>query len=106
MMSGVEAVKIDEFAPPTDQAQGQKCLAKHEAAYDKLQQKYEVVKELGKGGQGRVELIKDRKSGKSYAAKIFDKKEIADSERNNMVKLHHPNIVQLFESYDTNLSCV
>lgn len=54
MMSGVEAVKIDEFATPTDQAQGQKCLAKHEAAYDKLQQKYEVVKELGAGFHGRV----------------------------------------------------
>jgi serine/threonine protein kinase len=93
----VEAVKIDEFATPTDQAQGQKCLAKNEAAVDKLQQKYEMVKELGKGGQGRVELIKDRKSGKSYAAKIFTDKEIADKERINMVKLHHPNIIQLLE---------
>eukprot|EP00347_Sterkiella_histriomuscorum_P003421 403364357 len=44
--------------------------------YSKQQQEeveYKVIKELGQGAQGAVYLIKDIKTGKKYAAKIYQK---------------------------------
>ena len=70
---------------------------------------YEVVKQLGKGGYGKVYEVKNKKSGEVYACKELSKLDIKDLEKfereiNILRKIDHPNIIKIYEVYDSNNS--
>ena len=72
----------------------------------KLQDKYEIVEEIGAGGFSRVLKVKNKNTGVLYACKEMQKKKLTDMEGftreiNIMIKLDHPNIIKLYEVYET-----
>ena len=71
----------------------------------KLEEKYEIVKEIGTGGFSRCLLVKNKTTGILYACKELTKKKLSDYEGlmrevNLMIKLDHPNIIKLYEVYE------
>ena len=68
---------------------------------------YFVEKELGKGAFATVKQVTRKSDGKKFAVKIIDKKQakgMEDSihdEIEVMKQLSHPNIISLFDLYDT-----
>ena len=71
----------------------------------KLEDKYQIVKEIGTGGFSRCLLVKNKTTGISYACKELTKKNLSDYEGlmrevNLMIKLDHPNIIKLIEVYE------
>ena len=71
----------------------------------KLEDKYEIVKEIGTGGFSRCLLVKNKTTGILYACKELAKKKLSDYEGlmrevNLMIKLDHPNIIKLYEVYE------
>jgi len=71
----------------------------------KLEEKYEIVKEIGTGGFSRCLLVKNKTTGILYACKELAKKKLSDYEGlmrevNLMIKLDHPNIIKLYEVYE------
>ena len=69
---------------------------------------YEIIKELGEGGFGKVVAAKNKKSGDIRAIKQLSKKKISpeDLERfkrevNVLKTIDHPNIIKLYEIYET-----
>jgi len=76
--------------------------------FDKLEDKYEVGKELGRGGFSIVKKGKNRVTGDEVAIKCINKKNLKKDELqlltreiNIMQKLHHKNIIQLIEIFET-----
>ena len=72
-------------------------------------QEYEIVKELGKGGNGRVIKVLNKSDNKFYAIKEIDIKEdmkdkITDYEKeaNYLSKFNCKNIVKYYDSYRDN----
>jgi len=66
-----------------------------------------VIGTLGKGSFGHVQLVKDSKTGKTYALKAVSKQQIVQtgqqghimSEKRVMTMLHHPFLIKLFATY-------
>jgi len=75
---------------------------------DKLEDKYDVGKEIGRGGFSIVKKGKNKVTGEDVAVKCINKKtlkkeelQLLSREINIMKKLQHKNIVQLFDIYET-----
>ena len=71
----------------------------------KLEDKYEIIKEIGSGGFSRCLLVKNKTTGLLFACKELPKKKLSDYEGlmrevNLMIKLDHPNIIKLYEVYE------
>ena len=71
----------------------------------KLEDKYEIMKEIGSGGFSRCLLVKNKTTGLLFACKELPKKKLTDYEGlmrevNLMIKLDHPNIIKLYEVYE------
>jgi len=73
-----------------------------------LEDSYEIGKDLGRGGFSVVKKGKNRKNGEDVAVKCIKKKNLKKEELQLltreiaiMQKLTHPNIIQLFEVFDT-----
>ena len=72
----------------------------------KIEDKYEIIKEIGSGGFSRCLLVKNKSTGLLHACKELAKKNLSDYEGlmrevNLMIKLDHPNIIKLYEVYET-----
>ena len=72
----------------------------------KLEDKYEIGKEIGSGGFSRCFQVKNKTTGILFACKELSKKNLSDYEGlmrevNLMIKLDHPNIIKLYEVYET-----
>lgn len=75
---------------------------------DKLEDKYEIGKEIGRGGFSIVKKGKNKVTGEDVAVKCINKKtlkkeelQLLSREINIMKKLQHKNIVQLYDIYET-----
>lgn len=72
-------------------------------------QDYQLGRELGKGAYAVVKQGLHKKSNTQVAMKVYDKYKLTDNARKQSVKreisllnrLTHPNIVRLFDSFDT-----
>ena len=67
---------------------------------------YEEIKQLGKGGYGKVYRVKNKKSGDVHACKELSKLCIKDLEKfereiNILINIDHPNIVKIYEVYES-----
>ena len=72
-----------------------------------LQDVYEVVKQLGKGGYGKVFQVKNKKTGEIRACKQLSKLNISDlvkfrREIDILIKTDHPNIIKLYDVFESN----
>ena len=70
-----------------------------------MEDKYEIIKELGSGAFSRCLQVKNKTTGNLYACKEIQKKKMADLEGfkyeiNILIKLDHPNIIKLYEVYE------
>jgi len=79
-----------------------------DAKPDKLEDKYEVGKELGRGGFSIVKKGKNKKTGEEVAIKCINKKNLKKDELqlltreiNIMQKLRHKSIIQLIDIFET-----
>jgi calcium-dependent protein kinase len=75
----------------------------------KLEDKYEIIKEIGSGGFSRCLQVRNKSTGLLYACKELPKKKLSDYEGlmrevNLMIQLDHPNIIKLYEVYETDKS--
>jgi serine/threonine protein kinase len=75
---------------------------------EKLEDKYDLGKEIGRGGFSVVKKGKNKTTGEDVAVKCINKKtlkkeelQLLSREINIMKKLQHKNIVQLFDIYET-----
>jgi calcium/calmodulin-dependent protein kinase I len=73
-----------------------------------VEEKYELGKELGRGGFSVVREGTDRKSGEKVAIKFIEKKfvdqeelKLLEREIDIMKKVNHRNVLRLFEIYET-----
>ena len=70
---------------------------------------FEIEKSIGKGAFGKVFLVTMKTTGKQYAMKVLNKKEIiknrliryAVTEKNVVTKIEHPFIVRCYFSFQT-----
>jgi tetratricopeptide (TPR) repeat protein/predicted Ser/Thr protein kinase len=65
--------------------------------------RYEILREIGQGGGGRVYLARDPELGREVAVKILDRGAFAQPERFRrereiLAALRHPNIVAIFDA--------
>ena len=72
-----------------------------------LQDIYELVKQLGKGGYGKVFQVKNKKTGEIRACKQLSKLIIIDlvkfrREIDILIKTDHPNIIKLYDIFESN----
>ena len=72
-----------------------------------LQDVYEVIKQLGKGGYGKVFQVKNKKTGEIRACKQLSKLNISDlvkfrREIDILIKTDHPNIIKLYDVFESN----
>ena len=66
---------------------------------------YNVFETIGEGGFGIVKKIKHSITGKEFAVKILDKKQLRENELGECLKkeivfmkmINHPNVVKLYE---------
>ena len=70
---------------------------------------YDVIKELGKGGYGKVYEVKNKKSKEIRACKHLSKLNIKNLEKfereiNILINSDHPNIIKIFEIYESQRS--
>ena len=70
---------------------------------------YEVIKQLGKGGYGKVYEVRNKKSGEIHACKHLSKQNIKNLEKfereiNILINSDHPNIIRIFEIYESQRS--
>jgi len=70
---------------------------------------YEIIKQLGKGGYGKVYEVKNKKTGEIRACKHLSKlsiKNVAkfELEINILIKTDHPNIIKLYEIFESQRS--
>ena len=81
------------------------------ALFPTLTERYDLLKEIGRGGFSTVYQCRDRDSGATYAVKVVDLRPLRLRERFNparlrrevdiMRRLHHPNIIQFVDVYET-----
>ena len=70
-----------------------------------MEDKYEIIKELGSGAFSRCLQVKNKTTGNLYACKELQKKKMVDLEGfkyeiNILIKMDHPNIIKLYEVYE------
>ena len=70
---------------------------------------YELIKQLGKGGYGKVYRVKNLKTGEIRACKQLSKLSIKNLEKfereiNILKKSDHPNIIKLYEIFESKRS--
>lgn len=70
---------------------------------------YDVIKQLGKGGYGKVYEVKNKKSGEIRACKHLSKLSIKnlvkfEREINILINSDHPNIVKIYEIFESQRS--
>jgi len=75
----------------------------------KLLDSYEVLKQLGKGGYGKVYEVKNIKTGEIRACKHLSKLNIKNLDKFRreieiLKKMDHPNIIKLYEVYESERS--
>jgi tRNA A-37 threonylcarbamoyl transferase component Bud32 len=81
--------------------------AAHRGRFPQLA-KYELIEELGHGGMATVYRARDRRLGREVAVKVIhphlrDSREVVlrfNTEARAVAKLHHPNIVEVFDLSD------
>ena len=67
---------------------------------------YEFLEKIGEGAFGKVYKVIHKDSGKIRAVKLLYKKDLTGkkqllSETENLKRLDHPNIIRLYEYYET-----
>ena len=67
---------------------------------------YEFTKNLGKGGYGKVFQVRNKKTGQLYACKKLSKLNVNNlikfrREINILVKMDHPNIIKLYDVFES-----
>ena len=72
-----------------------------------LQESYEILKQLGKGGYGKVFQVRNKKTGDLRACKQLSKLNISDlvkfrREIDILIKTDHPNIIKLYDVFESN----
>ena len=75
----------------------------------KLLDSYDVIKQLGKGGYGKVYEIRSKKTGEIRACKHLSKLNIKNLEKFKreieiLKKMDHPNIIKLYEVFESERS--
>ena len=70
---------------------------------------YEVLRTLGKGGYGKVYEVKNKKTGEIRACKHLSKLNIKNLDKfereiNILIKADHPNIIKLYEIFESQRS--
>ena len=70
---------------------------------------YDVIKQLGKGGYGKVYEVKNKKSGEIRACKHLSKLVLKDLEKfereiNILINSDHPNIIKIYEVFESQRS--
>ena len=75
----------------------------------KLLDSYDVLKQLGKGGYGKVYEVRNKKTGEIRACKHLSKLNIKNLEKFKreieiLKKLDHPNIIKLYEVFESDRS--
>ena len=70
---------------------------------------YDVVKQLGKGGYGKVYEVKNKKSGEIHACKHLSRLSIKNLEKFEreiqiLINSDHPNIIKIYEVYESQRS--
>ena len=70
---------------------------------------YEVIRSLGKGGYGKVYEVKNKKTGEIRACKHLSKLNIQNLDKfereiNILIKADHPNIIKLYEIFESQRS--
>jgi len=75
----------------------------------KLLDLYDVVKQLGKGGYGKVYEVKNKKTGEVRACKHLSKLNVKDLDKFRreieiMKKMDHPNIIKIYEVFESERS--
>ena len=75
---------------------------------EKFEDLFEIGKELGNGSFSHVFQVKSKTTGQQFAAKIMDKTllgpikmELVSTEVKIMKNLKHPNILRLYELFDS-----
>ena len=73
-----------------------------------IEEKYEVIKELHKGGYGKVYLAKNKDTGDLRAVKSLSKNNITPEDLEKFKReievlktIDHPNIIKLYEIYES-----
>ena len=70
---------------------------------------YEILKQLGKGGYGKVYQVRNKRTGEIRACKHLSKLNIKNLEEfkreiNFLMRLDHPNIIKLYEFFESESS--
>jgi calcium-dependent protein kinase len=72
---------------------------------------YEVINEIGKGGNAKVYEVKNKKTNDIRACKYLSKANIKESDLQKfrreikiLIKTDHPNIIKLYEVFETKKS--
>ena len=71
-----------------------------------IMDEYDVIKQLGKGGYGKVYRVRNKKTGEIRACKQLSKLNIDDLEKfqreiDILMKADHPNIIKLYEYFES-----
>ncbi len=94
----------------TPSPSSQNILSIMSNARDDFNSRYEILREIGKGGFSIVYQCRSRETGKEYAVKVVDLRPLRLRERFNpsrlkrevdiMRRLDHPNIIKFIEVYE------
>ena len=114
----IEGEKNYTFSCPSEEEQDnwvsalKKAMSpdKHEDANDSISlEDFEILNVLGKGGYGKVQLVRYKGNGEIYAMKSMSKSELADEglisrtmdERKALLSIQHPFIVSARYAFQT-----